>query len=79
MTSAGFALVSAIFGAAGTICLFLGTYSMEPYRMPFYVPREAALKDDGTLGRNGRRLVLLRIGLTLLLVSFILQGLGPFV
>jgi hypothetical protein len=72
-------LGSAGLGFAGTVFLFLGTYGFEP--------REGAVfggptVDEGNKkvnARNARRRLNQRIGLGLLCLSFLLQGVTAFV
>lgn len=66
---------SAIFGAAGAVVLFFGSYALEPNAaFGFANPPEQARVD----ARNSRRVLVQRIGLGLILMAFVLQGVSAF-
>jgi hypothetical protein len=71
-------LAAAALGALGTIILFFNSWSLEPhfggvFSGPTYAKDTADLK-----ARNAARKLWQRIGLGLILASFILQGAAQF-
>jgi hypothetical protein len=69
-------LIAAILGAAGAIVLFKGSFAYESlagYVLPG--PGDVTQASE----RNKRRGWFQSIGLTLILISFVLQGLAQFV
>jgi len=64
-------LLSALFGAGGTLLLFFGSFAFEGFA-PYY-NKEII---DAQVKRNKRRQRLQRAGLSLLLLSFVLAGLS---
>jgi hypothetical protein len=72
-------IASAGFGVAGTLFLFFGSYAYEtgPLNTTF---AEAFLAEKaGIDARNRRRMIMQRIGLGLIMVSFALAGVSAFV
>ncbi|MFI5420387.1 MAG: hypothetical protein ACHQ1H_05420 [Nitrososphaerales archaeon] len=67
-------VASALFGAAGTILLFKGSFTFETPTTWMSDEIEKQMAE-----RNERRQLLQRLGLSGLLISFILAGLSQFV
>jgi hypothetical protein len=66
---------AASLGAVGTLVLFWGSFAVE---LPGLAPRPPG-EMGRTSERNKHRIEPQRIGLALLMVSFILQGIGQIV
>lgn len=66
-----FGLLSAILGAAGTVCLYLGSFAYEQF--PYYASRASVAE---TSRRNRKRQRLQRVGLALIMISFVLAGIS---
>jgi hypothetical protein len=62
-------MLSAIFGAGGTLVLFFGSFSYEGFGQ--YENKQSI---DAKIKRNERRQCLQRVGLGLLMLSFLLAG-----
>jgi hypothetical protein len=71
-------LAAAVFGVAGTLFLFVGSYAPErPINTTF---AEAFLAEKAIAdAHNRRRMFLQLVGVALLMVSFVLQGVSVFV
>jgi hypothetical protein len=74
MLGRALSLLSALAGIAGTIVLFNGSFAYET--MMHWSSRDMASQ---MAQRNRRRKRLQQVGLGLLLVSFVLQGIGAVV
>jgi len=72
------ALFSAILGAAGTVTLFFGSYSLEPREGAVWGGPSVDAWNKGRDERNANRIVRQRIGLFLLCTSFFAQGVAVF-
>lgn len=67
------ALLSAFFGAAGTLILFLNSYALEPLSGGIFGgPQQQAWNED-VKKRNKSRRIKLKWGLAILMLSFVLQ------
>lgn len=71
-------LLSAAFGAAGTIVLFIGSYSTQPLEGAVFNSPQVERFNARIKAKNKARIVLQRIGLALLCVSFLLQAIAVF-
>lgn len=69
-------LVSAILGAAGTLVLFQGSHALEAVQGSFFGSTTTDADAEATRVRNIKRMRIQRIGLCLILLSFVVQGLG---
>ena len=72
-------LLSAILGAGGTVALFFGSWSYEPFEGAPFNSEMLSRSNDGVLARNRRRMAIQRLGLALLLLGFIGQAIGALV
>lgn len=72
-------LVSAIFGSAGTVSLFFGSFAFQPLEGSVWGSPEMIERNAGIKAKNRRRLFLQRLGLALILMSFTVQGVSAFV
>lgn len=66
-------LASAVLGAAGTIILFLSTYSIEPLEGGVFGSPEVYEGNNRVRAKNAKRLIWQRIGLGFLCGSFFVQ------
>jgi hypothetical protein len=66
-----FGLLSATLGAGGTFLLFFGTFGYEGFGA--YYNRQMI---DAQVKRNKKRQIFQRVGLALLMASFVLAGLS---
>ena len=71
-------LLSAILGAAGTVILFFGSYSLEPREGAVWGGPEVDKWNAARDVRNAKRIRRQRIGLAFLLASFLAQGITVF-
>jgi hypothetical protein len=69
-------VAAAILGSLGALILFKWSFAFES--LPFYDDRAGTISKPIGL-RNRRRQTMQRVGLALILVSFILQGVAQFV
>lgn len=67
-------LMSAMFGAAGTIVLFLSSYSLQPFEGATFGGPETNAENAKIRVANAKRVRNQRYGLVLLLCSFVLAG-----
>jgi hypothetical protein len=66
-----FGLLSAVLGAGGTLLLFFGSFAYEGFSP--YINQQMI---DAQMKRNKRRQALQRVGLAMLMASFVLAGLS---
>jgi hypothetical protein len=71
-------LLSAIFGAAGTIFLFFGSYTLEPLAGAVWGGPVVDKENAKIRGKNKSRILRQRIGLVFLCLSFIIQVVSVF-
>lgn len=71
-------LLSAAIGAAGTIVLFIGSYSIQPLEGAVFNSPEVEEFNARTKAKNKERIVIQRVGLALLCASFLLQAVAVF-
>ncbi len=64
-------LGSAASGTLGTLFLYFGTFGLQHVPLMASTTREDRMRIDA---RNRRRLILQRVGLAFLLISFVLAG-----
>jgi hypothetical protein len=69
-------VVAAVLGSVGGVILFKWSFAFES--LPFYDNRAATISKALGL-RNRRRQVMQRVGLALILASFVVQGIAQFV
>jgi hypothetical protein len=69
-------LAAAVLGAIGAIILFKGSFAYEGFAL--YYGRDRELLEEQSK-RNRRRQIMQRIGLVLILASFVPQGAAQFV
>jgi hypothetical protein len=72
-------LASAALGAAGTITLFFGSYSLQPFEGGVFGSDRLTALNRQTRAKNARRIIRQRIGLVLLCLSFFGQAVAIFV
>jgi hypothetical protein len=70
-------LAAAVLGAIGAIVLFNGSFVYESFS-PMHSRRQRADTVKAQTERNRRRQIMQRIGLGLILASFVLQGAAQF-
>ena len=77
MTTVQLLTVGAAFvGALGTALLFFGTYGFEPKEGAVWGGPTVDEWNKKVTSRNSRRRTMQRVGLSLLCMSFLLQGLS---
>lgn len=69
---------SAIFGAAGSLLIFYGTFAMEPPSAAVWGGDETAAEDARVAERNKLRRLRLQAGLVCLMLAFTLQAVSAF-
>lgn len=73
------ALGSALFGAAGSVVLFFWSYTLQPFEGGVMGSLEVMAHNDRVRISNRRRLPMQRLGLGLLIISFVIQGAAAFI
>jgi hypothetical protein len=68
-------LVSSAFGVLGTLMLFKGSYALEPFQGFSFGTDERTAKIQA---RNKQRIRLQRVGLSFILIGFLLSGVAQF-
>jgi hypothetical protein len=68
-------LVAAVLGAIGAIVLFKGSFAYEGFSQIYSRDGEAV---KAQTARNRRRQIMQRIGIGLILASFVVQGAAQF-
>lgn len=71
-------LCSAVFGAVGTIIMFLNSYSIQPQAGGVFGGPLVTEYNNGVRAKNARRIVWQRIGLGFLCFSFTVQAVAVF-
>jgi hypothetical protein len=72
-------LAASGFGVAGTLFLFFGSYALETGPLNTTFAEAFFAEKVGIDARNRRRIFLQRVGLALLMVSFVFGGVSVFV
>ena len=72
-------LAAAALGAIGAIILFLSSWSLEPHGGGFFAGPTYEQDTAALNARNAARMRWQRVGLGLILASFVLQGIAQFV
>lgn len=72
-------MTAAVVGATGTIFLFIGTWGDQPEISARWGSEAATKADHEMAARNEQREFYRVIGLALLLLSFILQGIATMI
>ena len=71
-------LISAVFGAAGAIVLFNGSYALQPFEGGVFGSDALTAYNDQVKRKNARRVVIQKVGLGLICIGFLIQGLAAF-
>ena len=70
-------LAAAVLGAIGAIVLFNGSFAYESFP-PWHSRSQRADTVKAQTERNRRRQIMQRVGLALILASFVMQGAAQF-
>ena len=79
MTSAQIAnFLSALLGACGTITVYVGSYSLPPLEGSVFNSPEVSEYNRHTMIKRQKILIMQRVGLALICLSFLIQALAVF-
>lgn len=71
-------LAAAFFGVVGTIVMFVGSHALESLEGGVFGSDQITAANNETRRKNKKRLLLQRIGLGLLCISFLIQAFASF-